>query len=266
MWYLSGKNDLDYISYYLPRYKFFSDDHKTIFGGYGPRLLNMHGKYDQIENVVNLLKKDKSTRHAVIQLFDADDIIESHKDIPCTCTLQFLIRNSKLMMFTNMRSNDAFLGLPHDIFVFTMLQEIIARRLDIEPGVYNHFIGSLHLYKINMEKAMQYIDEGWQSNIPMPSMPNEDPVPSIKKVLEIEEYIRCNKNPDIKFDELFLDEYWKDIIRLLLIFKLYKNDKNIVSINDISEKMNSTIYKTYIDMKQEKHESTKQLKLNFSKT
>src|ERR1035437_1643667 len=40
MWYLSGKNDLENIIYYLPSYKNYSDDNKTIFGGYGPRLFN----------------------------------------------------------------------------------------------------------------------------------------------------------------------------------------------------------------------------------
>jgi thymidylate synthase len=38
-------------------------------------------------------------------------------------------------MVTTMRSNDAYLGLPHDVFCFTMLQEIIARSLGREIGI-----------------------------------------------------------------------------------------------------------------------------------
>jgi len=47
-----------------------------------------------------------------------------------------LIRNKQLHMLTNMRSNDAFWGLPHNIFSFTMIQEILARTLSVELGTY----------------------------------------------------------------------------------------------------------------------------------
>ena len=147
LWYLAGTSDLEFIKYYLPDYEKYSDDGRTIYGGYGPRLFNMRAHYNQIENITKLLSKRPRSRQAVIQLFDARDIVEEHKDIPCTCTLQFMIRKSRLNMFTNMRSNDAFLGLPHDVFSFTMLQEIVARTLGIELGSYKHAVGSLHLYE-----------------------------------------------------------------------------------------------------------------------
>src|SRR5262245_62274093 len=34
LWYLSRNNDLDFIQYYIPDYRLFSDDGKTIYGGY----------------------------------------------------------------------------------------------------------------------------------------------------------------------------------------------------------------------------------------
>ena len=134
IWYLSKTNNLDFISYYIPKYIEESEDGKTIYGGYGPRLFNFHDKFNQVEIVIDLLRRKPSTRRAVIQLFDAEDIVEKRIEIPCTCTLQFMIRNNKLHMFTSMRSNDAFLGLPHDIFTFTLFQEIIARTLNVELG------------------------------------------------------------------------------------------------------------------------------------
>src|SRR5690606_18825384 len=133
LWYLSGSNKLDFICYYLRHYKKFSDDGKTIHGGYGPRLFDLRGN-NQIENIISLLRRKRDSRQAVIQLFDANDLAEEHKDIPCTCTLQFLVRQDRLHLVTSMRSNDAFWGLPHDIFSFTMLQEIMARSLDLEIG------------------------------------------------------------------------------------------------------------------------------------
>ena len=133
LWYLAGRNDLEFITYYIPDYKIHSDDGKTIHGGYGPRLMNMRGRFNQFANALNLLNKYPSSRRVVIQLFDAADIAAGHlKDIPCTCTLQFMIRNRKLHLFAYMRSNDAYLGLPHDVFAFTMLQEYMARILGVE--------------------------------------------------------------------------------------------------------------------------------------
>ncbi len=63
------------------------------------------------------------------------DLAAIQKEIPCTTTLQFFVRNERLDMVTTMRSNDAYLGLPHDVFCFTMLQEIIARSLGLDIGV-----------------------------------------------------------------------------------------------------------------------------------
>lgn len=248
LWYLAGSKDLAFISYYIPHYKNDSEDNLTIYGGYGPRLFNTRG-INQVLNVIKLLREKPSSRRAVIQLFDAEDISMERKEIPCTCTLQFMIRNQRLYMFTNMRSNDAFLGLTHDVFTFTMLQEIVARSLSIELGTYNHFVGSLHLYETNTEGAQQYLEEGWLSTVSMPLMPITDPWPSIKLLLEAEIAIRSDN--EIEINKLELDSYWADLVRLLQIFRHYKN-KRSAEITRIKEEMASPVYNTYIEKRQRK--------------
>ena len=160
LWYLSGSNELAFIGYYLTKYKSESDDGLTIFGGYGPRLFDNRG-IDQIANVVALLSEKGESRRAVIQLFNAEDIAAPHKDIPCTCLLQFMRRKNRLHMVVYMRSNDAFWGLPHDVFAFTMLQELIASKLGISLGTYRHAVGSLHIYEDRIPDAQIYLNEGW---------------------------------------------------------------------------------------------------------
>ena len=134
LWYLSRDNRLDFIERYVPRYRDESEDGVRVYGGYGPRLFGQRG-YDQVRNVIELLGKGSTSRRAVIQIFCAEDIAAIQKEIPCTTTLQFFVRNERLDMVTTMRSNDAYLGLPHDVFCFTMLQEIIARSLGLDIGV-----------------------------------------------------------------------------------------------------------------------------------
>lgn len=259
LWYLAGTNDLEFICYYILRYREDSEDDKTIYGGYGPRLFNKRGQ-DQIANVLRILKENPNSRRAVIQLFDSDDLIQlidtegqavARKEIPCTCTLQFMIRKRHLHMFTHMRSNDAYIGLPHDVFCFTMLQEIIARSLNVELGTYKHFVGSLHLYEKDIGGASQYLEEGWQSStISMPLMPVTDPWPAIKVLLKAESDIRGNA--EIELDKLGLDPYWADLVRLLQIFRHYKN-KEANEIARIKEEMSSHIYGAYIEKQQRKH-------------
>lgn len=253
LWYLSGTNGLEFIRYYIPRYEDDSEDGKTIYGGYGPRLFNSRGQ-DQVANVLRLLKDNPASRKAVIQLFDSADLAVPRKEIPCTCTLQFMIRKKRLDMVTHMRSNDAYLGLPHDVFCFTMLQEILARSLAVELGTYKHLVGSLHLYENDIVGASQYLDEGWQPlNVSMPSMPVGDPWPAIKILLKAESDIRSNIQIDL--GKLGLDPYWADLARLLQIYRHYKNkdSRGLAHIKSIKEEMSTHIYRTYIEKQQRKH-------------
>ena len=243
-WYLAKASDLEFISYYIPDYKNYADGN-VIFGGYGPRFFDWKGQ-DQLANVTDVLRRKRNSRQAVVQLFDACDIVEepAPKDIPCTCTLQFMIRQGKLHMFTNMRSNDAFLGLPHDIFSFTMLQEIVARTLSVELGTYKHFVGSFHLYDEHLDEAQRFLSEGWQSTTPMPPMPEGDPWSAIRSLLSAEFAIRTGAVFDANSIK-WLDSYWADLIRLLQILRCRK-DKDADKISELRAEMSSKVYDPFI--------------------
>jgi thymidylate synthase len=243
-WYLAGSNELEFISYYIPRYRDYAEG-GIIYGGYGPRLFDWKG-VNQLANVTAILRERCDSRRAVIQLFDAIDVVEEHEDVPCTCALQFMLRDGKLHMIVSMRSNDAFLGLPHDVFCFTMLQEIMARTLSVELGVYKHAVGSLHLYDSDREAAQRFLDEGWQSTeMPMPEMPVGDPWPAIRALLVAESSLRLGGGIDISRLE-GVDPYWGDIIRLLQVFR-YKKDRAVEGIKDLAGRMSSPTYSLFIE-------------------
>ncbi len=133
VWYLSGSNQLEQIIHYIPKYKNYSNDGTSLSGAYGPRIfevdrrINSHNPTDHWQRIIDLLIKRGDTRNAVIQIFSNSDTYADNKDVPCTCTMQFAVRGKRLNLHVHMRSNDAVLGLPHDIFAFTMMQEIAAR-------------------------------------------------------------------------------------------------------------------------------------------
>jgi len=260
LWYLSGSNELEFIEHYIAAYKKESDDGITIYGAYGPRLLNMRDKFNQLENVTNLLKSNQGSRKAVIQIFDAMDIAEKHSEIPCTCTIQFLIRDQKLSLYVSMRSNDAFKGLPHDVFAFTMLQEIMAVKLGVGLGAYHHSVGSLHLYDTDISKAKKYLNEGYQpTNLNMPEMPSGDPWPSIHGLLKFEAKVRNGEN--IAPETMKLNQYWTNLGKMLIVYNLFKDvdQEKVDKIKQLMESMDP-IYKVYIEPRMMKLLKAKRLK------
>ena len=245
-WYLSGSDDLAFIDYYLKGgYK--SDDGKTVWGAYGPRLFNMRNGINQLAQVRDLLAQRPASRKAVLQLFNAEDITSDHADVPCTCTLQFFLRKTGLDMFVSMRSNDAYKGLPHDIFAFTMLQELLARELGVRLGRYKHAAGSLHLYEDDEPKARAFLDEAWQSIITMPPMPDGNQWPAIETLKAVEQRIRSGEDVDI--DRLGLDAYWADIARAFKIYALTKgalSEAAELQVESLSKAMSSDFFRPYV--------------------
>ena len=245
LWYLKGSNELEFIQYYLSRYKRFAEADGTIFGAYGPRLLNMRAEgINQLDNVVERLRDNTDTRRAVIQLFDAADILEHHKDIPCTCNFQFLLRGDQLHMVTFMRSNDAYMGLPHDIFAFTMIQEIVAKSIGAELGTYKHMVGSLHLYDDNRDVAEIYCKESFHPTTVMPEMPDGDPMPAINQLLTNEETIRLSE--EVTPTKFGMEPYWEDICQLLVFWAAVKHE-DLATMEAIPEAMHSDIFDIYME-------------------
>jgi len=167
MWVLSGRNDVAFLSHYLPRAAEFSDDGKVWRGGYGPRIRSaMHSNaaatpmepVDQLKHVLDLLQRDHTSRRAVIGIYDgADDSVES-KDIPCNDLLVFSSRLGKLDLSVHTRSNDLVWGWSGiNQFEWSVLQEIVAGLLGLTVGKTHYHIVSLHMYDRHWEKS-----EGWK--------------------------------------------------------------------------------------------------------
>jgi thymidylate synthase len=213
LWYLSGSNRLDQIRFYIPKYQEESRNKRTVPAAYGPRVFGK--RRNQIESVISKLGEKHSSRRAVVSIIEPSDILGGLKDVPCTLTWQFAIRNRSLDMMVNMRSNDAWVGLAHDVFCFTMIQELVARSLNVGLGVYKHSVGSLHLYERHRKGAQRFLDEGWQESRPMPPMPQGDPWREVAQVLDVERRVRQSRRRLVA--PKALSAYWRDIVRLLIL-------------------------------------------------
>lgn len=224
LWYLSQSDDIEFIKYYAPKYPEFVevDENGRVCAAYGPRLFAWED-IDQVSQVIGLLRDRSSSKQAVIQLFDRADIAADRRDVPCTCMLQFLCRKGRLDAISIMRSNDAVRGLPHDVFVFTMLQELIARSLSVELGTYRHWVGSLHIYERDGEIACDLINEGWQQTVgtAMMPMPSGNPWPFVEKLVEAERAFRVDQRRESWPSTG--SQYWDALIWLLEMLRHFKN-------------------------------------------
>ena len=161
MWILAGRNDVEWLSNYLPRAADFSDDGVTWRGGYGPRIRNWGG-VDQLAHVVNLLRRDPDTRRAVIAIYDPaiDSTLEGAKDVPCNDFLQFLLRDGRLHLTVFTRSNDVIWGWSGiNQFEWSYLLELVAGLLDVSPGDLIFNITSLHLYAHHYDRARKIAED-----------------------------------------------------------------------------------------------------------
>jgi thymidylate synthase len=154
MWMLAGRDDIAWLTEYLPRAPEFSDDGATWHGAYGPRLRRWDRSIDQLDEVRRLLSEDLASRRAVMSLFDPARDYADSKDIPCNNWLSWMARDGKLHLSVAIRSNDAMWGFSGvNAFEWSVLQEFMAFWLGLEIGPATYFAASFHLYDIHFERA-----------------------------------------------------------------------------------------------------------------
>lgn len=171
LWILSGDDRVETIAAYNKNIAQFSDDGKTFFGAYGPRIMQ------QIDFVVGKLVEDPATRQAGLTTWRPNP--PKTKDVPCTIAMFFNIRGGLLNMHVFMRSSDVWLGVPYDVFNFAMIAHLVCARVNTErmpdnfvrPGTLYLTAASRHLYKRNFEQAGSVLanDAPWASSNPVPS-------------------------------------------------------------------------------------------------
>lgn len=224
-WYLAGSDETDFIARYIRAYRDY-DVNGRIPSAYGPRLFG--SGEGQIASLVSLLREHPSTRRAVAQIFDREDLLGKSVEVPCTCSIQFMLRNGRLDALVYMRSNDAYIGLPHDVFAFTMIQELVASSLCAELGTYMHVVGSLHLYERDETSAQSFLGEGKQTQDFMPNMPTGDPWEGVEKFLEMERSAR-DGTADI---DTWPPGYWTNLA-LMCVARLSKDSAEISRVRSI---------------------------------
>lgn len=226
IYYITGDNSLDFISYYSKQFENFTDDGKTINSAYGHRIFGKSNliNFNQWEFIKNKLKEDPDTRQAIIHLHLPNN--KPTNDELCTLTLQFMIRNDKLNLLVNMRSNDIIWGYTYDVFNFTLLQELMANELNIPIGYYYHNAASMHIYEKDWDKLnnLNYDKLDYEFNLNNIILESNE----LKDLIKYEELIRKSNNI-YDFINLHLSHEtlnnMLDILKQKKLNKMFKNNE-----------------------------------------
>jgi thymidylate synthase len=174
-WILSGDDRVETIAPYNSRIANFSDDGERFFGAYGPKIVA------QLPYIIEKLQADENSRQAGLTIWR--ECPPQTKDVPCTVAVFFNIRQRKLNCHVFMRSSDVWLGVPYDVFNFSMLSHLVCGLLNehrlspdfIAPGKLYLTAASSHLYETNWRDAGLCLNSHVLDQIDTPKMLWNDP-------------------------------------------------------------------------------------------
>lgn len=143
------------------------DEKKEINSNYGWCVFSEENG-SQYDNCLEVLKKDKTTRNAII-MYNRPEIYKDYKrdgmhDMICTFMSHFFIRNNRLYMIHNMRSNDVRYGficsdLAWNCFVYqNMYEDLKSTYPDLEVGTIIWTSDSMHLYSRHFEDLKNFVE------------------------------------------------------------------------------------------------------------
>lgn len=169
LWMLAGRDDARFLNLFVRDFGARFADGEVMHGAYGHRWRRALG-FDQLDRVVEILRNDRLSRQAVIQMWDArtliddlyprggdegascDDLLGEWKDRPCNTHAYLRVRgdrgdkdlghgnvvdydNGVLDMLVSCRSNDVVWGAYGANAVhFSVLQEYLAARIGVGVG------------------------------------------------------------------------------------------------------------------------------------
>lgn len=153
-WYMSGNRSVEDIKKYAPIWDQMHGGDNVVNSNYGYQWR----RNEQLEKCIKQLEDNKNTRQAWFTIFDGKEKDDYKYDTPCTLSVGFDIKPGieTLDMCVTMRSNDLIYGFCNDQYCWTMLQEIVARRLNIPVGTYYHFAHDLHIYKRHFDMQEKF--------------------------------------------------------------------------------------------------------------
>jgi thymidylate synthase len=179
LWYCRADRFDASIEQHATAWKKLSQPDGSFFSNYGHYIfakVNGDG-VNMFEFAAQQLLRNPGSRRAAIPLLETKHCFHDNVDMVCTFAIQFFIRDNRLDMIVNMRSNDAVWGLTNDAFCFSMIHRLMHVVLrdgffdkgeeqatcgvaypNLRLGAYHHIANTLHVYERHYEMAQKIVD------------------------------------------------------------------------------------------------------------
>jgi thymidylate synthase len=212
-YYLNGRNDNLRGNYIKNAEEYANPITGTHDGSYG------NAFYNGLPWIIAQLQKDPDTRRAVISTIRTPEHIMNldSKDVPCNDIFRWAIRNDCLDMNVVTRSQDLYIGWIYNTLGFQLLHLMLAKALDLEVGIYGHYIFSLHLYEKDIIKALESVGKT-KITKDKPQIVDYSPIEFFKTIRLM--------NSVLEFPALNGYEYKDFDNDLIIAIKTYKNLMN----------------------------------------
>jgi len=159
----NGAYNVEPYTWYCNNMKSFINPETGLWdASYATRLT----EHKQLEEMFNILRADPDSRRAVIQIYTPQEDFHNYesKDIACTLSLIFRLREGKLNMTSTIRGNDVMLGVGYDATQYVFLQSVLACWLGVEVGEWSHFAANMHAYERDWGKLKTIATEKWPAD------------------------------------------------------------------------------------------------------
>lgn len=168
-WYKSGSLNVNDIPGGAPRiWKQVATPEGLVNSNYGFLMFD-EGNGSQLEQVVRHLLQDLNTRRATA-VYTRPSIHEDWnrdgmQDFICTNAVQYLVRDGRLHVIVQMRSNDVVFGYRNDYAWHKHVQQVVLNDLafhgiDLLPGRIIWHAASLHIYERHFWVLENYLETG----------------------------------------------------------------------------------------------------------
>lgn len=156
LWFLKGDTNIKYLKDHRVRiWDEWADENGNLGPVYGKQWRSWPGQngetIDQIENVVEAIKKNPESRRLIVSAWNPADLPDMAL-APCHCLFQFYVADGKLSCQLYQRSGDVFLGVPFNIASYALLTHMIAHVTGLKVGDFVHTLGDAHIYLNHLDQ------------------------------------------------------------------------------------------------------------------
>lgn len=157
LWFLRGDTNVAYLQEHGVRiWNEWADENGDLGPVYGRQWRSWPdgkgGVVDQIQQAVDMIKNDPSSRRIIVNAWNVAELPEMHL-APCHAMFQFYVAQDRLSMQLYQRSADIFLGVPFNIASYALLLQMVAQVTGLKPGHFVHTLGDAHIYHNHFDQV-----------------------------------------------------------------------------------------------------------------